>query len=64
MLNVSMWGFGPTQYDKFIAKDHELERKLREPRGMKWLYAHTYYEEDESWELFDRRWYDGLRQKY
>ncbi|KAL8716982.1 MAG: hypothetical protein Q9225_005732 [Loekoesia sp. 1 TL-2023] len=64
MLNVGLWGFGPTQHDKFIAKNHELERKLREFRGMKWLYAHTYYEEDEFWELFDRRWYDGLRRKY
>ena len=64
MLNVGLWGFGPTQYDKFIAKNHELERKLREFRGMKWLYAHTYDEEDEFWELFDRRWYDGLRRKY
>ncbi|KAL9030603.1 MAG: hypothetical protein Q9180_006886 [Flavoplaca navasiana] len=64
MLNVGLWGFGPAQHDKFVAKNLELERKLREFRGMKWLYAHTYYEEDEFWDLFDRRWYDGLRRKY
>ncbi|KAL8783191.1 MAG: hypothetical protein Q9213_004820 [Squamulea squamosa] len=64
MLNVGLWGFGPAQHDKFIAKNRELERKLREFRGMKWLYAHTYYDEDEFWELYDRRWYDGLRRKY
>jgi len=28
---------------------------------MKWLYAHTYYTENEFWEMFDRPWYDGLR---
>jgi Delta24-sterol reductase len=64
MLNVGLWGFGPAQHDKFVAKNRELERKLREFGGMKWLYAHTYYKENEFWELFDRQWYDGLRKKY
>ncbi|KAL9609626.1 MAG: hypothetical protein Q9167_005627 [Letrouitia subvulpina] len=64
MLNVGLWGFGPTQHNRFIAKNRELERKLLEFGGMKWLYAHTYYEENEFWELFDRQWYDGLRRKY
>lgn len=64
MLNVGLWGFGPVQHDRFVAKNRELERKLRELGGMKWLYAHTYYEENEFWELFDRQWYDGLRRKY
>ena len=64
MLNVGLWGFGPTQHDKFVAKNRELELKLRELEGMKWLYAHTYYEENEFWELFDRPWYDDLRRKY
>ena len=45
-------------------KNRELEHKLREFGGMKWLYAHTYYEENEFWELFDRHWYEGLRRKY
>ncbi|KAI4217687.1 MAG: hypothetical protein LQ351_000283 [Letrouitia transgressa] len=64
MLNIGLWGFGPSQHDNFIAKNCELERKLIEFRGMKWLYAHTYYKEDEFWKMFDRRWYDGLRRKY
>lgn len=64
MLNVGLWGFGPAQHDEFVAKNRELERKLREFRGMKWLYAQTYYKENEFWELFDRQWYDGLRRKY
>lgn len=64
MLNVGLWGFGPAQHDRFIAKNRELEYKLREFGGMKWLYAHTYYEENEFWELFDWQWYDGLRRKY
>lgn len=64
MLNVGLWGFGPAQHEKFVAKNRELERKLRELGGMKWLYAQTYYEENEFWALFDRQWYEGLRQKY
>ncbi|MCJ1292658.1 hypothetical protein MMC34_004211 [Xylographa carneopallida] len=64
MLNVGLWGFGPAQHDQFVAKNRELESKLRDLKGMKWLYAHTYYEEDEFWEMFDRQWYNGLRKKY
>ncbi|KAI9857211.1 MAG: hypothetical protein M1813_008573 [Trichoglossum hirsutum] len=64
MLNVGLWGYGPTQHDRFVAKNRELERKVRQLGGMKWLYAHTYYKEDEFWEMFDRQWYDDLRSKY
>ena len=64
MLNVGLWGYGPTDHDQFVAKNRELEGKLRELGGMKWLYAHTYYEEDEFWEMFDRGWYDSLRKRY
>lgn len=64
MLNVGLWGFGPAQRDIFVAKNRELERKIRDFRGMKWLYAHTYYKEDEFWDMFDRQWYNGLRRKY
>ena len=64
MLNIGLWGFGPTQHDEFIAKNRDLEHKLRESHGMKWLYAQTYYTETEFWDLFDRQWYDALRRKY
>lgn len=64
MLNIGLWGFGPTDHDRFVTKNRELESKVRELGGMKWLYAHTYYTEDEFWQLFDRAWYDRLRRKY
>ncbi|KIX01067.1 uncharacterized protein Z518_10133 [Rhinocladiella mackenziei CBS 650.93] len=64
MLNVGVWGFGPRQHDEFIAKNRELERKLLELRGMKWLYVQTYDTEREFWEMFDEEWYDGRRKKY
>lgn len=64
MLNVGRWGFGSSQQARFVPKNCGLERRLREFGGMKWPYDHTYYKENEFWELFDRQWYDGLRRKY
>ena len=64
MLNIGLWGYGPAQHEAFVTKNCELERKLSELSGMKWLYAHTYYTENEFWGLFDRQWYEGLRRKY
>ncbi|WQF86203.1 Putative FAD-binding domain, PCMH-type, FAD-binding, type PCMH, subdomain 2 [Colletotrichum destructivum] len=64
MLNIGLWGWGPANPDEFVAKNRALEHKLRELGGMKWLYAHTYYTEDEFWQSYDRKWYDGLREKY
>ncbi|KAI8254909.1 Delta(24)-sterol reductase [Colletotrichum sp. SAR 10_98] len=64
MLNIGLWGWGPANPDEFVAKNRALEHKLRELGGMKWLYAHTYYTEDEFWQAYDHEWYDGLRVKY
>ena len=64
LLNIGLWGFGPSNYGDFVVKNRELERKLREFGGMKWLYAQAYYSEDEFWEMFDQPWYDSLRKKY
>jgi len=64
MLNIGLWGFGPQTHEAFIKANRDLEYKLRELGGMKWLYAHTYYDEDEFWEIYDRKWYDKLREKY
>lgn len=64
MLNIGLWGFGPPRPDDFVQANRDLERKLRELGGMKWLYAQTYYTEDEFWQMYDRKWYDALREKY
>ena len=64
MLNVGLYGWGPTQPDEFESANRELERTVRELGGMKWLYAQTYYSEEEFWEIYDRKWYDALREKY
>ena len=64
MLNIGVWGWGPKDPAVFAAKNRELETRLRELGGMKWLYAHTYYSEDEFWDMYGRDWYDALREKY
>ncbi|KKZ63163.1 delta24-sterol reductase [[Emmonsia] crescens] len=65
MLNIGLWGFGPADYEEFISKNRELEQQLfHKFGGMKWLYAHTYYTEEDFWQQFDKKWYDDLREKY
>ncbi|ROW06661.1 hypothetical protein VPNG_06706 [Cytospora leucostoma] len=65
MLNVGVWGWGPEKHDEFVRANRDLEAKVRELGGMKWLYAHTYYDEPEFWDMYGGRgWYNGLRSKY
>lgn len=65
MLNIGVWGWGPRDYGKFVTKNRALEKKLAELRGRKWLYAHTYYTEEEFWAEYDHRsQYEKLRAKY
>jgi len=47
-----------------VRRNRVLEAKVRELGGGKWLYAQTYYTEDEFWSEFDRPAYDALREKY
>ena len=64
MLNVGLWGWGPSNAAEFVRLNRNLEDKLRELSGMKWLYAQIYYTEDDFWSIYGRQWYDALRLKY
>lgn len=64
LLNFGVWGPGPKKKNEFIAANRNLERKIREINGRKWLYAHVYYSEEEFWNIYDRKDYDALRAKY
>ena len=44
--------------------DRELEHKVRSLGGIKWLYAQGYYTQDEFWAIYDRKWYEAIREKY
>lgn len=65
MLNIGVWGWGPDKPREFVEKNIELEEKVHELGGMKWFYAHTYYQQDKFWKMYGgREWYDQLRKKY
>ncbi|KAK5662084.1 hypothetical protein OQA88_10198 [Cercophora sp. LCS_1] len=65
MMNVGVWGWGPKDPNEFVRKNRELEAKVAELGGMKWLYAHTYYNQNEFWPMYGgRKWYDALREEY
>jgi Delta24-sterol reductase len=64
MLNIGLWGLGPPSREDFISANRDIELKLKELHGMRWLYAQTYHSESEFWEDFDKPWYDCLRKKY
>ncbi|KAH7027875.1 uncharacterized protein B0I36DRAFT_328097 [Microdochium trichocladiopsis] len=65
MLNVGLWGWGPSDPDAFVQANRSIEDKVAELGGTKWFYAHTYYSEAEFWRVYGpRAWYDALRAKY
>lgn len=63
-INVGIWGPRISIYEDFITLNRDLEIKLTEMSGKKWLYAHSYYTKDEFWKIYDKTWYDKLRLKY
>ncbi|KAI5922807.1 FAD binding domain-containing protein [Camillea tinctor] len=65
MLNIGVWGWGPKDKQEFVRVNRALEHKVDALGGLKWLYAHTYYDEDEFWRTYGNRgWYEALRAKY
>ncbi|KAF2255158.1 24-dehydrocholesterol reductase-like protein precursor [Trematosphaeria pertusa] len=64
LLDVGVWGMGPKDGRQFIKLNRDLEAKVAELGGLKCLYAHAYYTEDEFWRIYDEQGYTGLRRKY
>ncbi|MCJ1449942.1 hypothetical protein MMC28_000270 [Mycoblastus sanguinarius] len=64
MLNFGIWGPGPKDHNSFIEANQNLEKKIKEIEGRKWLYAHVYYAEHDFWSMYSRSGYDALRAKY
>jgi len=63
-MNFGIWGVGPVDRQQFIRVNRELEQKVQQLKGKKWLYGHTYYTEDEFWDIYNRQEYEYLRGKY
>ncbi|ORY68514.1 uncharacterized protein BCR38DRAFT_335181 [Pseudomassariella vexata] len=64
LINFGVWRPGSRNREKFIRQNRELENKVHELGGKKWLYAYAYYTEEEFWNIYDRASYDALRAKY
>ncbi|KAF2768015.1 FAD binding domain-containing protein [Teratosphaeria nubilosa] len=64
MLNIGLWGLGPPLREDFINANRDIEAKLKDLNGMRWVYAQTYHSSEEFWADFDKDWYDTLRKKF
>lgn len=64
MVNIGVWGKAEENVDGFVRQNRELEGRLSELGGRKVLYSQTFYREDEFWGLYDRGWYEELRERY
>lgn len=64
VINIGVWGPGSTDFGAFVTENRVLEKKLKELGGTKWLYAHTYYTQDEFWSIYNKEEYDAVRTKY
>ena len=64
MINFGVWGPASSHRPTFARQNRELEVKVHALNGRKWLYAHTFYTEEQFWSLYDRKFHDALRHKY
>jgi delta24-sterol reductase len=64
LLDVGIWDMGPSDPHAFIKLNRDFESKVTELGGMKCLYAHAYYTEQEFWNIYDEKKYKSLRKQY
>ena len=65
IYNVGVYGKATSNFEKFIAMNRELEHKVwHEFFGVKMLYAHAYYTEEEFWQIYNKEVYDEVRRRY
>ena len=65
IYNVGVYGKAPRDYDQFVKINRDLEHKLwHDFCGVKILYAHSYYTEEEFWDIYSKENYDLLRKMY
>jgi FAD/FMN-containing dehydrogenase len=64
MMNFGVWGPGFTDRADAVCWNKALEAEIQRCGGQKWLYAQTFYTEEQFWGHFDRTRRDELRLKY
>ena len=70
LMNIGCWGAGPGlgygtgDFDRFVADNRGLERKVEQLGGKKWLYAQCFFTEEEFWRVYDQTTYNRVRDAY
>ncbi|KAL1612892.1 hypothetical protein SLS60_001122 [Paraconiothyrium brasiliense] len=63
-MDWGVWGACDGEPEAFNKINRRLEERLKELRGMKLIYAASFYTEDEFWDLYDRKRYEDARKKW
>ncbi|KAL6703714.1 hypothetical protein ACN47E_009408 [Coniothyrium glycines] len=63
-ISVGVWGPHSSDEAEFVRVNREIEAKMRNLGGLKWLYSRVFYTEDEWWQVYDKQKYETLRRKY
>jgi Delta24-sterol reductase len=59
-----VYGLKVPDYEQFVKINKQIEAQTKKLGGKKWFYAHSYYEEKDFWQIYDKKWYDRLRATY
>ncbi|KAH4123978.1 delta-sterol reductase [Parastagonospora nodorum] len=63
-INIGVWGPYPSSETEYVRANREIEAKMYELGGLKWLYSRVFYTEDEWWQVYDKQKYYALRRKF
>lgn len=64
LMDIGIWGQTNNYLENPITINKDFEKFAQKENARKMLYAHAYYEEKEFWDIYDRKWYNQLREKY
>lgn len=63
-ISVGIWGPGPSSDSEYVTKNRQIEAKMRELGGLKWLYSRVFYTDNEWWDIYDRDGYEEVRKRF
>lgn len=65
LLNVGMYGQSQKFLDAgYLNANRRIEQFAISNKGRKMFYAHSYYPQEEFWQVYDHSWYTSLRDRY
>ena len=63
-VNIGFWGPYPSSETEYVRANREIEAKMCELGGLKWLYSRVFYTEEEWWQVYDGQKYNELRKRF